>query len=240
MIKIPIQFNLLLITRGLFMFIGHYAVSLALKSKSNNVSLGLFFIAVQFIDILFFPLTLMGIEKFNIIENYTESTHFQLEFMPYSHSLFAVFIWAILFFILYKIKFIKSINKHNVFLLAIAVLSHWFLDLLVHTPDLPILTNDSQKLGFGLWNNAILTYLLEAIILIAGLVIYMRNSLGKSKLAKYGMPIFIAILLLLNIVNIFGPLSPEDTNESVAISAIFAYFIFAAIAHWLDKSHHKL
>jgi len=44
------------------MFVGHYAASLALKSVNKNASLGILFLAVQFVDILFFPLVLLGIE----------------------------------------------------------------------------------------------------------------------------------------------------------------------------------
>ena len=35
-------------------------------------------------------------------------------------------------------------------ILAGAVLSHWFLDLLVHRPDLPLAFGESRKVGFGL------------------------------------------------------------------------------------------
>ena len=52
------------------MFVGHYAASLALKRVDKNASLGMLFLAVQFVDILFFPFVLMGIEHFNIVENY--------------------------------------------------------------------------------------------------------------------------------------------------------------------------
>ena len=69
------------------MFIGHYAVSLALKKHEKNASIFLLFLAVQFVDILFFPLVLAGIEHLTIIANYTQSTHFRLDSMPYTHSL---------------------------------------------------------------------------------------------------------------------------------------------------------
>ena len=68
------------------MFVGHYAVSLALKTLEKRASLGVLFLAVQFVDILFFPFVLLGLERMNIIENFTQSTHFELVFMPYSHS----------------------------------------------------------------------------------------------------------------------------------------------------------
>ena len=73
------------------MFVGHYAASLALKRVEKKASLGLLFLGAQFVDILFFPLVLLGIERINMIENYTQSTHFELEYMPYTHSLLAAF-----------------------------------------------------------------------------------------------------------------------------------------------------
>ena len=141
------------------MFVGHYAASLALKRVDKNASLGMLFLAVQLVDILFFPFVLMGIEHFNIVENYTESTHFELYFMPYTHSLLASFLLAVGVYIVFRfIPPKETANKNKTaILMAVAVLSHWFLDLIVHTPDLPLLGDNSAKLGFGLWNNAIAT-----------------------------------------------------------------------------------
>ena len=34
-----------------------------------------------------------------------------------------------------------------------AVVSHWFLDVVVHVADLPLAGNDSPKLGLGLWRH---------------------------------------------------------------------------------------
>lgn len=223
------------------MFIGHYAVSFALKATQRNASLGLLFIGGQFVDLLFFSLTLMGIEKFSLIESYTESTHFKLMFMPYSHSLVAVIFWsiAIYFVLTVLIKKEKTKKITATMAVAIAVISHWFLDLIVHTPDLPLFIDNTHFYGLGLWNNALLTYLLEATLIIGGLCFYLQSTyqagINNSWIARYGMVAFVVILLLINILNIFGPLSVEDTNISTAISAIVAYCVFAMIAYWLDK-----
>jgi hypothetical protein len=48
--------------------------------------------------------------------------------------------------------------------MAVAFLSYWFADLLVHTPDLPLI-NGEPKFGFGFWNNCELTFALEAVLL---------------------------------------------------------------------------
>ena len=37
--------------------------------------------------------------------------------------------------------------------IAAAVFSHFLLDVPMHTPDMPILGNDSTKIGFGLWRH---------------------------------------------------------------------------------------
>jgi hypothetical protein len=214
------------------MFVGHYAASLALKKYDKHASLGVLFLGVQLVDILFFPFVLLGIERINIIENYTQSTHFQLEYMPYTHSLLGSVLWALAAYALFRWVIVK---QHGIALVvAIAVFSHWVLDLVVHTPDLPLWSDASLKLGFGLWNNAIATFVLEAVLLVGALWAYLRSSSALTSAGKYGMSIFVVFLVLVNIPNIFGPLT-SDSKMALAVTALAAYFVFAAIAHWLDK-----
>jgi len=213
------------------MFVGHYAASLALKKFEKRASLGVLFLGVQLVDILFFPFVLLGIERINIIEKYTDATHFQLEYMPYSHSLVGSLLWAVAAYALFRWVFVKN---HAVALaVGLAVFSHWLLDLLVHTPDLPLWNDASLKLGFGLWNNAIATYLLEDALLLGALWLYLKSTSASTATGRYGMGMFVVFLLLVNIVNIFGPLQ-SDSKVALAVSALAAYFLFAAVAFWLD------
>jgi len=214
------------------MFVGHYAASLALKKFEKRASLGILFLAVQFVDILFFPFVLLGIERINIIENFTQSTHFELEYMPYTHSLVASLFWAGIAYAVFRWVFVK--NKSVALVVALAVFSHWLLDLLVHTPDLPLWSDASTKLGLGLWNNAILVFALEALLLLGALWLYLRSTMATTAVGKYGMGVFVVFLILLNIMNVFGPLM-DDSKVNLAISALAAYFIFAGVAFWLDK-----
>jgi hypothetical protein len=213
------------------MFVGHYAASLALKKFEKRASLGVLFLAVQFVDIVFFPFVLLGIERINIIEHYTQSTHFQLEYMPFTHSLVASLLWAGAAYVLFRWVVVKD---HAVALvMAIAVFSHWLFDLVVHTPDLPLWSDASIKLGLGLWNNAAVTYALEAALLLGALWLYMKSTTATNRTGKYGMVIFVVFMLLMNIGNIFGPLQ-TDSKLVMSVSALTAYFLFAAIAFWLD------
>lgn len=213
------------------MFVGHYAVSLGLKSFEQRASLGVLFLAVQFVDILFFPFILLGLERMNIVENFTASTHFELLFMPYTHSLVGSLVWAGLAYALFRWLIVKRNSVAVV--VALAVFSHWLLDLPVHTPDLPLWNDSSPKLGFGLWNNAIATYVLEAALLLCALWLHLRSTAAESRVGKCGMSVFIIFLLLVNVLNIFGPLQ-GDSKIILATSALTSYFLFAAIAFWLD------
>ncbi len=218
------------------MLVGHYAASLVLKGVDKNASLGMLFLAVQFVDILFLPLVLMGIEHFNIVENYTESTHFDLYFMPYTHGLLASFFWAGAVYIAFRfLPLTKAENKNKVaIVMGVAVLSHWFLDLIVHTPDLPLWSDSSTKVGFGLWNNAIATYVLEAILLLVGLGMYLKSSKGTTFAGKYGMIIFVVLMLIINVNNIFGPPMADDI-VTMSVAGLLMYCIFTGVAFWLDR-----
>jgi hypothetical protein len=177
---------------GCAMFIGHYSAALALKSVEKKVSLGWLFLAVQFVDILFFPLVLLGVERLNIIENFTASTHFELEFMPYTHGLVGSLVLAL-------------VRKRIALVVGIAVFSHWILDLVVHTPDLPLLGDNSPKVGLGLWNNALLAFALEIALLLAGMWLYLRGTSGTTTAGKYGMYIFVVVMIGAGAFGNFGP-----------------------------------
>ena len=213
------------------MYVGHYAASLALKRFEKRASLGVLFLAVQLVDIIFFPLVLLGVERLNIVENFTQSTHFELEYMPYTHSLVAFLVWSGLAYALFRWVIVKS--RTVALVVGLAVMSHWLLDVIVHTPDMPIWSDASLKLGFGLWNNAVVTYALEAILLLAGLWLYLRATKASTKTGKYGMGIFVLVLLLINAVNIFGPLQ-GDSKVVLAAMTLATYLLFAAVAFWLD------
>jgi hypothetical protein len=214
------------------MFVGHYAASLALKKFEKRASLGVLFLAVQFVDILFFPFVLLGIERINLVENFTQSTHFELEYLPYTHSLLAFVIWSGIAYALFRWVVVK--NHSVAVVVALAVFSHWLLDLLVHTPDLPLASDATTKLGLGLWNNAIATYTLEAGLLILGLWLYLRSTKAATSVGKYGMGVFVGFLLLVNAANIFGP-PMVDSKLGLAVFALTSYFLFAAVAFWLDR-----
>ena len=55
------------------MFVGHYGVAFAAKSIETRVPLWVWFIAVQWLDVVWSILVLVGIEKLHIVPGFTEA-----------------------------------------------------------------------------------------------------------------------------------------------------------------------
>lgn len=217
------------------MFVGHYAAAFALKGKVKDSSLGMLFIATQFVDILFFPFVILGIEKMRFVENFTAVNDFDMYFYPFTHGLLGSVAWALMFFGVYYFIIAKSKpNKKAIaWAMALGVLSHWFADLVVHTPDLPLVT-DEPKLGFGLWKNKLITFLSEAVLIVFSLMYYLSKTKTVSKIGNYVAAGFVVFLLLINYLNLYVLPKNNDIN-ALTISALASYFIFAGIASWVEK-----
>jgi len=211
------------------MFVGHYGVSFAAKSIDKRIPLWLLFIAVQFVDVLWAVFILMGIERVRITPGITASNPLDLYYMPYTHSLVAVVLWSGLGFVWYRMIY-KSTN-FAAFLVAVAIFSHWVLDLIVHRPDLP-LYDDKYKIGFGLWNFPVLAFALESILLFGGIFLYLRSSRAVSLAGKFGVPVFGIVLLIVQAIVFFG--APPTSSSSAALTALFSYLLFAGVAYYLE------
>jgi len=92
--------------------------------------------------------------------------------------------------------------------LGICVFSHWILDLVAHLPDLPIIRG-GPYVGLGLWRFRDVSFIVESVLLIVGLVIYLRATRAKSPAGRYAMSAFVALLVVVEAVNIYGPPPPE-------------------------------
>ena len=218
------------------MFVGHYGVSLALRPKAQDVSLGWLFLATQWLDVVWVVLVLGGIEKVRVAPGFLPASSFDLYYMPFTHSLVAALLWsalAVLVFRLAKRSVVSSI------LVGVTVLSHWVLDFVAHGPDLPLVTY-AHTVGLGLWRFRLATFLTEALLLAIGLAIYMRFSRPRNRLGKWGMPIYVVLLVLINISNLYGAPPNPDSIPVLAVSAGAAYLLFALIAGWLDRARSSV
>ncbi len=72
------------------MFIGHFGAGFAGKKFENTASLGIYFMAAQWIDLIWPILLLLGIEKAEIKPGVTSVTPLDFTYYPFTHSLFGV------------------------------------------------------------------------------------------------------------------------------------------------------
>ncbi len=214
------------------MFVGHYAAAYALKAKQPNASLAVLFIAVQFVDILFFPFVLFGVEKLEFVENYTEVNNFQMDYYPFTHGLISSVVWAIFAYVLFVFVFNKG--KKVALVVALAILSHWFIDVIVHTADLPLLSGD-PKFGFGLWNNKNAAFIVEIALLIFAYLWYLNTTKAVKNGINFANWIFITFLIVVNYLN-FYVLPPSNNINELTISALVSFFLLAGLAYFVDKT----
>ena len=149
------------------MFVGHYSVAFAVKSDENKIPLWVLFVAVQLLDFLWALFVLLGIEKVRLVPGITATNALDLYYMPYTHSLVGAVVWSGLAALVYKSVLGAKAPRAAALVVALAVFSHWILDLIVHRPDLAIY-DDTLKVGLGLWNYRGLEFGLEIAILAGG------------------------------------------------------------------------
>jgi len=210
------------------MFVGHYSVSFAAKKSDDSIPLWVLFLAVQWLDVIWAPLVLIGIEKVRIVPGFTATNPLDLYYMPYTHSLVAAIIWSFVVGSIYHV--IRRPYMHSSVLVGIAVFSHWVLDLVVHKPDLPIYDN-TWKVGFGLWDQPAIAFGLEALFLLVGMAAFLRGRTGhRAAIIAFGL-----VMLGVEGYVFFGP--PPTSTTMFAWTAIVSYGAFALIAWFLADRH---
>lgn len=209
------------------MFIGHWAPALALAARPKAPGLGTLFVAGQLVDWAFFGLLLTGTEAMRFRPGVSVMNPMDLYHMPYTHSLLGSAVFAAAFGAL-----VLGLTKSRAAggLAALVVLSHWFLDLLVHVPDLT-LAGSPPKLGLGLWNHPAIEMPLELGLTFGALWLYVR----RKRPAPLRVGVLAAVLLALQAVNWFGPVEPEVTTGT-SLLAFFAYGAATLAAWWMGKS----
>ena len=214
------------------MFLGHYAVALGAKRAAPNTSLGTLVMASQFIDLLWPVLLLAGVEHVRIDPGNTVVTPLDFYDYPVSHSLAGVLLWGV---IVGGVYFGLKRSWKSALVVGLAVVSHWFLDLIVHRPDLPLHFMGDARVGLGGWNSLPVTLLLELGLLAGGAFLYMRGTKAKDRIGSYGLGGLLVFLVGIYAANVFGPPPPDAGMIAVAGNASWLFVLWAV---WVD-SHRR-
>jgi membrane-bound metal-dependent hydrolase YbcI (DUF457 family) len=211
------------------MVIGHFGFGLGAKKFAPKASLGTLFMAVQWADLLWPVLLLVGVEHVGL---QPDNKKFPLDFMDYpiTHSLLMSLVWGGVFALIYWL--IKK-DARGAIVVGTCVVSHWVLDLVVHQPDLPLFPGASPKLGMGLWNWPLATAAVEFAIFFIGLAMYLRATNAKNAKGNWGFWLLIALLVVLHIA---GLVSPLPTSVSAIGWAAQYQWIFVILGYWVDRN----
>lgn len=211
------------------MFLGHMAVGLGAKKYAQRVSLGTLILAATFLDLLFTILLIIGVEHIRIAPGITAANPFDLYDYPYSHSLAGAVVLAILFGLVYY-WFRRS--RKGALVLGGVVLSHWFLDLISHRPDMPLAPGVNAYFGWGLWNSFYGSLVVEFALFGIGIFCFLRTSRAKDKVGTIAFWALMILLVIIGIGGYYGP-PPADTRTFAYVG--LAAWLFVIWGYWIDR-----
>jgi hypothetical protein len=211
-------------------FIGHFAVAFAAKPVAPSVSLGTLFFACQWVDLVWPLFLLAGLERVEIRPGITAFTPLDFVHYPWTHSLVMGAVWAAAFGLLYL-----SMRKSGkaALIVAAVVLSHWFLDLVAHRPDLPLAPGSEARWGLGLWNSIPATLLVEVSMFTAGVILYVRRTRALDRIGRWGLWALLVFLAAAYVAAAFGP--PPPSVEAIAWAGLIGGPLTGFLGYWVDR-----
>ena len=210
------------------MFIGHQAAGFAAKRLAPRTSLGLLIAAPMLLDFLWPVFLLAGVEHVRFDAQATKFTKLDFYDYPWSHSLLMSIVWGVVAGAIY---WAATKYARGAVVLAALVVSHWFLDLVTHRPDLPLYPG-GPKYGLGLWNSFGMTIAVEVAIFAIGMEIYLRTSKPRDRTGVIAFWALIAFLLIIYFMN--AKSTPPEDFRVIAWAGLSAVLI-PIWAWWIDR-----
>lgn len=149
---------------------GHFAIAFAAKPATPKAPLWVLLVATEVLDLLAFAFMAIGIEHGAPDPSFA-----------WSHGLFMSGIWSIA---CGGITFLFYQDRKTSIVIGLLVFSHWILDFIAHTRDLPLFFNGSPKVGLGLESSVPVGVVMEFSMLAAGIAIYLfdrKKNQGKVR-----------------------------------------------------------
>jgi hypothetical protein len=211
------------------MLLGHYGAAFAAKRYAPRASLGMFNLATQFLDELWPIFVVMGLETVRVAPGVLAANPLEFVHYPITHSLLGAIGWSVLLGGLY---YAMRRDRRASLVLGALVLSHWFLDLPMHAPDLPLWPGSNVKVGFGAWRSVPLTIAIELTVFVTGLVIYLRTTRALDVRGRWGLWLMVVVLLGIFFGGFFSP--PPIEGRAAAMGAL-GLCLFAPWGWWVDR-----
>ncbi len=206
------------------MVIGHIAAALAAKAVRRDVPLWQLLVAANLVDIIWIVSIIFGVEHFHFDTHIppAASQLWALQFAPswISHHLLLNIVIAL------GVGLWLARRRSDIgvgVLVAAVILSHWWLDLVVHRPDLTIAPGLPLQ-GWGLWEFRNPALLLEIFLFCAASMAYVRRTqaLPNFRHQQRLMHWFFVVLVISQVfMSSVAMLGPHDEPQFLIQFVIF-------------------
>lgn len=207
------------------MFVGHYAAAFAGKRAAPQAPLWLLLVAAQAVDFLWAALVLTGVERARL-DHDLPTNPLVAEHMPYSHSLLGT---AVVAGLLGALVWRRWRNGRAAAATGAVVMSHWFLDLLMHRPDLTLF-GLPPKLGLQLWNYPLPSHVLEIGLLLATVA---WLAAAQAPQWRRGLWLVAGVLLVSQLYAALFP--PPPTITLMCLTLLLSWAAYPLLAAFLAR-----
>lgn len=220
------------------MFIGHYAPALVAAAHPRSPRLGPLFLAAQLVDLALFVLVLLGVEHIGITPGLTVMNPVELWDVRWTHSLVGTLGWAAGFAIAVKLL---TRDARAAWVGAAVVASHWFIDLVVHPPELTI-EGVGPRFGWGLWNFPYVAMPLELLITFLAFAWFINHTRARDWRGRAAPALLAVTMIGFQLALWLGPkpaVAALDAPPSLSITALAVLTILTVLAWWTGDCRQR-
>jgi membrane-bound metal-dependent hydrolase YbcI (DUF457 family) len=164
---------------------GHFGFAAAVKSREPRAPLWALMLATVWLDIVFVPLFVAGIESTELVDKAHPGYGENIIHADYTHSLVGMIVLSAILGGLAALLW----GRRTGVVIGLVAASHWVLDLFVHRADMPILPGNIgnlPRLGLGLWSYPTASAGIELALVLAGAWLYWRTSSRVARVEGSG------------------------------------------------------
>lgn len=187
------------------MIAGHFGFAALVKSRERQAPLWALMLATVWLDIVFVPLFLTGIETIEPVPGTHGGYAAGIIHANYTHSLLGAIVLSVILGAACGPRW----GRRSAVVVGLVAFSHWVLDLIVHRADLPLLPGNLghlPTLGFGLWRVPAAAMTVELALVVAGAWLYYGAARSVCLDARLDTrrPAWVAGLILLGGVGVLA------------------------------------
>ena len=162
------------------MIAGHFGFAAAVKSREPNTPLWALMLATVWLDVVFVPLYIAGIETTQAVDKAHTGYGASIIHADYTHSLVGMTVLSMILGLLAGLLW----GRRSGIVIGLVSASHWLLDLIVHRADMPVLPGnigDLPRLGLGLWRYPQVSFGVELALVLVGAWLYWQTAIRVVK-----------------------------------------------------------